>query len=119
MKPLIDSDLIKVVPVAFLRGLTLDNKVILYDEAQNSTSTAMKSFLTRLGENSKMVIMGDLDQTDRKGVTGLEDAIKRLWDVNKVGFSGFNKDDIIRHGLIKDILSKYEKEATIESLPEF
>jgi len=119
MKPLVETDLIQVVPVAFLRGLTLDNKIILYDEAQNSTASAMKSFLTRLGEQSKMVIMGDLDQTDRKGVTGLEDAIKRLWEVPKVGFSGFSTEDIVRNGMIKNILKSYRDTPDLEAIPEF
>ena len=63
---LLASKVIKVIPLAFFRGLTLDNRIIIYDEAQNSTTTAMKSFLTRIGEKSKMVVMGDINQTDRK-----------------------------------------------------
>jgi len=119
MEALVNTDLIKVVPVAFLRGLTLDNKIILYDEAQNSTATAMKSLLTRLGESSKMVIMGDLDQTDRKSANGLEDAIKRLWDLKEVGYAGFTKQDIVRNGLIKKILKEYEREPCLQGIPKF
>jgi len=93
---------------------------VLYDEAQNSTPTAMKSFLTRLGENSKMIIMGDVNQSDLKKKSGLEDAIKRLIYLPEVGFAGYSKHDIIRHGLIEKILDKYEKDGDIyESVDNF
>ena len=106
---LLASKVIQVIPLAFFRGLTLDKKVIIYDEAQNSTSTAMKSFLTRIGESSKMVIMGDTDQTDRKnGQNGLVDAIKKLNDLNEIGVCEFTHKDIVRHKLIGKILNKYE-----------
>ena len=105
---LVDAEVIKVLPLAFFRGITLENKIVVYDEAQNSTPTAMKSFLTRLGENSKMVIMGDVNQSDLKKRSGLEDAIQRLIHLSEVGFSGFTKHDIVRHGLISKILEKYE-----------
>lgn len=107
---LIEGEVIKVIPVAFFRGITLDNKVVLYDEAQNSTSSAMKSFLTRLGFNSKMIIMGDIKQTDRKGVTGLQDASERLQDLPGIGSFKFSKKDIVRHSLINQILDRYEAE---------
>ena len=117
---LIEADIIKVIPLAFFRGITLDNKIVLYDEAQNSTPTAMKSFLTRLGENSQMIIMGDVNQSDLKKKSGLEDAIKRLIYLPEVGFSGFSKHDIIRHGLIEKILDKYDKDNTLyESVDSF
>ena len=110
MNVLIESEVIKVIPLAFFRGLTLENKIVLYDEAQNSTSTAMKSFLTRIGDGSKMVVMGDIDQTDRKkGRNGLEDAIDRLYEVYNIGITRFTYNDIVRHELIGTILSKYEE----------
>lgn len=108
-KTLIDSDTIKVIPLAFFRGLSIDNKIILFDEAQNSTATAMKSVLTRIGDSSKMIVMGDMGQTDRKGVTGLEDAIGRLRRMKDIGITEFRKKDIVRHSLITRILTKYEK----------
>lgn len=105
---LVEGGVIKVIPVAFFRGLSIENKVILYDEAQNSTSSAMKSFLTRIGQNSKMVIMGDIKQTDRKGVTGLQDAMERLQGLSRVGSFEFDNSDIVRHDLINHILERYE-----------
>lgn len=120
MEVLINAEIIKVIPLAFFRGITLDNKVILYDEAQNSTPSAMKSFLTRLGEESQMVITGDVNQSDRKKLSGLEDALKRLIHLPEVGFSGFAKEDIVRHNLITKILENYENDREIhETLKEF
>ena len=115
-----DADIIKVIPLAFFRGITLENKIVIYDEAQNSTPTAMKSFLTRLGEHSQMIIMGDVNQSDLKKRSGLEDAIKRLIYLPEVGFAGYTKHDIIRHGLIEKILDKYDKDNTLyESVDNF
>ena len=120
MEVLVNADIIKVIPLAFFRGITLDNKVILYDEAQNSTPTAMKSFLTRLGDDSKMVITGDVNQSDRKKQSGLEDAIKRLIHLPEIGFSGFTREDIVRHSLITRILENYENDKEIhETLKEY
>lgn len=104
-----NAGVIEVLPTAFLRGMTLENKIVLYDEAQNSTSSAMKSFLTRIGEDSKMIILGDLKQTDRRGMSGLEDAIGRLKDMDEIGFMEFMHEDIVRHGLISKILERYER----------
>jgi phosphate starvation-inducible PhoH-like protein len=104
-----NAGVIEVLPTAFLRGMTLENKIVIYDEAQNSTTSSMKSFLTRIGDNSKMIILGDLMQTDRKGMSGLEDAIARLSDLEEVGFTEFMREDIVRHGLISKILERYEK----------
>lgn len=117
LQVLTDCGIIKVIPLAFFRGITLDNKVIIYDEAQNSTPTAMKSFLTRLGENSKMVIMGDMYQSDLKKTCGLEDAVKRLLHMKEVGLSTFVKADIVRHSLIEKILENYDESS--ESLNNF
>lgn len=107
-----EGGVIKVIPLAFFRGLTIDNKIILYDEAQNSTPTAMKSFLTRIGVNTKMIIMGDVNQTDRKGITGLGDAIERLQSLDTVGLTEFQKQDIVRHSIIGQILECYEADDT-------
>ena len=105
---LIKSELVKVIPLAFFRGLTLENKIILYDEAQNSTPTAMKSFLTRIGDGSKMVILGDIDQTDRRASkNGLLDAIKKLENLQKISIFKFTHLDIVRHQLIGEILQRY------------
>ena len=116
---LVDAEVIKVLPLAFFRGITLENKMVVYDEAQNSTPTAMKSFLTRLGDNSKMVVMGDVNQSDLKKQSGLEDAIQRLIGLKEVGFSGFTKHDIVRHGLIEKILDKYEEDNRLYDSVEY
>ena len=108
LRQLVDGSVIKVIPLAFFRGLTLDNKIVLYDEAQNSTSTAMKSFLTRIGDNTKMIVMGDINQADRKGISGLADAISRLETLDETGHLEFTDDDIVRHTIIGKILAKYE-----------
>jgi len=110
LRQLIDGGVIKVIPLAFFRGLTLDNKIVLYDEAQNSTATAMKSFLTRIGDNTKMIVMGDIQQADRKGISGLADAIKRLQALSEVGYTEFLDMDIVRHNIIGTILAQYELE---------
>ena len=108
LRQLVDGGVIKVIPLAFFRGLTLDSKIVLYDEAQNSTATAMKSFLTRIGANTKMIIMGDINQADRKGISGLADAISRLETLDETGHLEFTDDDIVRHTIIGKILAKYE-----------
>ena len=108
LRQLVDGGVIKVIPLAFFRGLTLDNKIVLYDEAQNSTATAMKSFLTRIGDNTKMIVMGDIQQADRKGISGLADAIKRLQNLSEVGHTEFLDIDIVRHNIISKILEQYE-----------
>ena len=111
---LIESEVIQVIPLAFFRGITLDNKIIIYDESQNSTPTAMKSFLTRLGYSSKMIIMGDINQSDRKrGMSGLEDGAKKLGLLPEVGTSQFHKSDIVRHNLISKILDAYESDGDL------
>ena len=109
MQILLDAEVIQVIPTALIRGMTLENKIILYDEAQNSTRGVMKSFLTRIGDNSQMIIMGDLRQSDRNGSSGLKDAISRLEELTEIGIFEFTHDDIVRHKLISKILRKYEE----------
>ena len=104
-----EAEVIQVIPEAFFRGLTYKNKIVLYDEAQNTTPEAMLAFLTRLGERSKFVVMGDVKQSDRKrGEIGLTDAIHRIGDLSEVGTINFEIKDVVRHGLIKKILERYE-----------
>lgn len=88
---------------------TFNDAVIILDEAQNTSPSQMKMFLTRIGENSKMIIDGDMDQTDMRGVCGLQDAIDRLDGLNNVGIVEFGVGDIVRNGIIKDILRAYAK----------
>lgn len=114
----IDSGSIEIAPLAFMRGRTLSNCFVILDESQNTTSVQMKMFLTRLGQNSKMIINGDLSQVDLPSGTnsGLREAISILKNIEQIGFIEFNDDDIVRNSLVSKIVSKYdnfEKEAGI------
>jgi phosphate starvation-inducible PhoH-like protein len=95
-----------------MRGRTLANAFIILDEAQNTTAVQMKMFLTRLGENARMVINGDLSQVDlpRGTHSGLRDASEILNDVNGVAFTRFSHDDIVRHRLVTNIVRAYDDE---------
>ncbi len=102
---------IEVAPLAYMRGRTLSHSVVILDEAQNTTPMQMKMFLTRLGEGSRMIINGDLTQTDlpRGTVSGLLDAVKVLKKVSGIGFVEFSEKDVVRHGLVSKIVKAYEK----------
>ena len=102
---------IEIAPLAFMRGRTLSNSFIILDEAQNTTPMQMKMFLTRLGENSRMVINGDLSQVDLpKGtISGLRDAIETLKGVENIGTVRFSASDVVRHGLVAKIVKAYEE----------
>lgn len=91
------------MPLAFLRGHTLDNCFVICSEMQNSTPTTMKLILTRIGKYSKVVIDGDVKQKDIRGLSGLEDAVRRLQGVKGINTVEFTKDDIVRY-----ILDRYE-----------
>ena len=102
------EEIIKVIPMAYMRGLTLSNKIVILDETQNATPAQIKMFLTRLGLNSKYIIAGDLEQTDKRGVNGLEDSIRRFAGIRGVGLSLFTAKDIVRHKLISKLLARYD-----------
>ena len=106
----ITSGIIEVAPLAFMRGRTLANAVVILDEAQNTTSMQMKMFLTRLGENSKMIVTGDPTQVDlpRGEKSGLIEAISLLDGVEGVHISRFNDKDVVRHALVGRIVRAYE-----------
>lgn len=103
---------IEVAPLAFMRGRTLSNAFVILDEAQNTTPTQMKMFLTRMGESSRMVITGDLTQTDLpKGMkSGLRDATEILEGVEDISFTHFKKEDVIRHPLVSRIVNAYDQQ---------
>jgi phosphate starvation-inducible PhoH-like protein len=108
MNVLIAADVIKVIPLAYMRGLTFENKVVILDEAQNALPMQVKMFLTRIGQGSKYIISGDIEQSDRNGSgNGLEDAVDRLADLKPVAIHSFNYEDIVRHELISEILVRY------------
>lgn len=94
-------------PLAFLRGATFNNAFVILDEAQNCTPTEMKMFLTRIGKNCTVVVDGDPEQCDLHGPSGLNDAVNRLENIPGVSVVEFTEDDIVRSGLIKDILIAY------------
>jgi len=103
-----DTGVIEVMPMAYMRGVTLSNKFVILDEAQNATPEQIKMFVTRIGENSKYIISGDLEQSDiAKHKSGLEDAVKRFAGVHGVGLAQFKEKDIVRHSLVKRLLKRY------------
>ena len=104
-----DSNTIQVIPLAFMRGITLANKFVILDEAQNATPEQIKMFVTRIGENSKYIITGDLEQSDiKKGTSGLEDAIKRFAGIHGVGLASFKEKDVVRHSMVRRLLKRYK-----------
>ena len=103
---------IEVFALAYMRGMNIDNSILIFEEAQNATPNQMKLLLTRIGFNSKFFISGDLDQFDRhkdKTQTGLWDAFQKLKNVNDIGVFEFNSNDIVRNPLITKILEKYDE----------
>lgn len=107
----IEAGEIEIAPLAFMRGRTLSHAFVILDEAQNTTCTQMKMLLTRLGEASRMVVTGDLTQTDLPvGVkSGLRDALETLENVDGITFHHFSKHDVIRHPLVGRIIDAYDK----------
>ncbi len=111
LKTYIERRVIEVVPLAYMRGRTLNNAFVILDEAQNSSSLQMKMFLTRLGNNSRAIITGDITQIDlpTKTVSGLVQIQEILNGVDGVAFSYFSRNDVVRHKLVKDIIDAYDK----------
>jgi len=103
------NGVIQVMPMAYMRGITLSDKFVILDEAQNATPEQIKMFVTRLGEGSKYIITGDLAQSDiKRGMSGLEDAVKRFAGVHGVGLASFKEKDIVRHSLVRRLLKRYK-----------
>lgn len=106
------QDIIEVFALAYMRGMNIDNSILIFEESQNSTPSQMKLLLTRIGFNSKFFISGDVEQTDRyrdKTHSGLYDALKRFRDIDGVGVFEFENEDIIRNPLIGKLLQRYEQ----------
>ena len=112
VRRLTEAGIIEVAPLAYMRGRTLNNSVIILDEAQNTTCSQMKMFLTRMGENSKMFITGDPTQTDlpRKTPSGLSHSISILYKIEDIGFMELTAEDVVRNRLVKKIVRAYENE---------
>jgi phosphate starvation-inducible PhoH-like protein len=105
----IESNEIEIAPLAFMRGRTLANAFCILDEAQNATPVQLKMFLTRLGENSRMVVTGDLTQIDlpHPSKSGLSQALHLLKDIPEIGITQFSEDDVVRHPLVMKIVKMY------------
>ena len=106
----IENHIIQIAPLAFMRGRTLDNAFVILDEAQNATKSQMKMFLTRMGNNAKFIITGDLTQVDlpKNQASGLIHAVNILKDAKGIDFIYLEAEDIIRHRLVKEIIARYE-----------
>jgi len=107
-----DAEIIEVFALAYMRGMNIDNTILIFEESQNSSPNQMKLLLTRIGFNSKFFISGDIEQTDRyrdKKQSGLYDAIKKFNDVPDVGVFEFGDEDVVRNPLISKLLKKYEE----------
>ena len=108
---LIEKNAIEIAPLAYMRGRTLSNAFIILDEAQNTTQEQMKMFLTRLGENSKMVVTGDITQTDLPDgkKSGLAQAVAILKNIEGISVTHLTERDVVRHPLVQAIVKAYEK----------
>lgn len=107
----LSKGVVEIVPLAFMRGRTMNDAVVILDEGQNSTTRQMKMFLTRIGENTKAIVTGDVTQTDLPDTE--ESGLRQAWDllkgINDIGFVALTKKDIVRHRLVSDIVYAYEK----------
>ena len=112
MRKLSESGIIEVAPLAYMRGRTLNNAVILLDEAQNTTCSQMKMFLTRMGDNSKVFVTGDPTQIDlpKKVKSGLVHSVSLLYKIEDIGFMELTAEDVVRNRLVKQIVKAYENE---------
>ena len=116
LKNVLSDGTIEIVPLAYMRGRTLNNAFMILDEAQNATPMQMKMFLTRLGVNSKAIITGDVTQIDlpMKTDSGLIQVVKILKGIDGIGFVKLTESDVVRHKLVKDIILAYDKSIKIK-----
>ena len=105
------NNVIEVVPLAYMRGRTLNSAFVILDEAQNATTTQMKMFLTRLGANSQSIVTGDITQTDllKHATSGLVQAREILEGVDGIAFEYLGREDVVRHQLVRDIIDAYDR----------
>ena len=113
MKRYQEQEVIEVIPLAYMRGRTLNEAFIILDEAQNATVLQMKMFLTRMGQSSRIVVCGDTTQSDlpERTRSGLNDALERLQGISSIGVVRLSREDIVRHRLVQQILDRYETES--------
>ena len=110
LEDMIEERIVQIAPLAFMRGRTLGDAVVILDEAQNATVAQLKMFLTRMGDNSKFIVTGDETQIDlpRHSDSGLVHALRILNGIHGISFVSFGKDDVVRHKLVKKIIDAYE-----------
>ena len=110
LKQYIESGIVQIAPLAFMRGRTLDNNFVILDEAQNTSHSQMKMFLTRMGKNAKFLITGDPGQTDLpiRTTSGLKEALLILKDVEGIGITYLDETDVVRHKLVKKVIGAYK-----------
>ena len=106
----------QIAPLAYMRGRTLDNAFVILDEAQNTTRSQIKMFLTRMGRNAKFIVTGDVTQVDlpHKSDSGLVRAMNTVKDIQGIGFVEFDRSDIVRHELVKHIVDAFDRQDKIE-----
>ena len=111
LKEYMELNIIQIAPLAFMRGRTLNDAVVILDEAQNTTTQQIKMFLTRMGMNSKMIVTGDMTQIDLppRQTSGLTEALKILKNVKGLSVVKLNKKDIVRHKLVERIVEAYDE----------
>ena len=111
LRDYMEDEVIHIAPLAYMRGRTLNNAIVILDEAQNTTTSQLKMFLTRMGKNAKFIVNGDMTQVDlpHRVKSGLGHAISLLDDIKGIGIVKFDGSDIIRHQLVQDIVKAYEK----------
>ena len=111
LKEYMELNIIQIAPLAFMRGRTLNDAIVILDEAQNTTTQQIKMFLTRMGMNTKMIVTGDMTQIDlpQSQTSGLVQALRILKGVKGISFIELNKKDIVRHKLVTQIVEAYEK----------
>ena len=112
VKRYMENDIIEIVPLAYMRGRTLNHAVIILDEGQNTTIPQMKMFLTRMGNGSKIIVTGDVTQVDlpRQTRSGLLDAVHRLQEIERIAIIYLGEQDIVRHPLVQRIVKAYEED---------
>ena len=110
LQDMMDKHIIQIAPLAFMRGRTLSDAVVILDEAQNTTPAQIRMFLTRMGWNTKMIITGDMTQIDlpHDQKSGLKEALQLLSGIEGISVVEFNKKDIVRHKLVTRIVNAYE-----------